>query len=267
MPEVSIILPAYNSEKFLASAMKSVLNQSFKDWELIVVDDCSTDKTKRIAECFAEKDSRVKVIQAETNGGAGAARNIAMDHASGQYYAFIDADDLWVRERLEKQMKFMKDNNHAITYSSYVCVGEDLKPKDRGYTKAVKELDYKSYMKNTQVSMDTIIIDVSKTGRPPMPKERGVREDFEMHMALLKKGFKDEVLSFYRVREGQSSANKLDMARVMLKRYMQEKDIAVHKRLIRFGHYAVNATAKRLKSAKDVSYDKEVLSNLKDKSR
>ncbi len=92
-----------------------------------------------------------------------------------------------------------------------------------------------------------------------------------MHMVLLKKGFKyhgfDEVLSFYRVSEGQSSANKVAMARVMLTRYLKEDNIALHKRLMRFGYYALNATTKRLKSTKEVPYDKDILSKLKDKSR
>lgn len=267
--KISIITPAYNSEKFLGQTINSVLWQTYKNWEMIIVDDKSTDSTYEVAKKYAEKDSRIKVIQAEENGGAGAARNIAMDHASGKYYAFIDADDLWVPERLEKQIKFMKDNDYAITYSSFILIDEEGNPKNKGYTKAVKELDYKSFMKNTQVSMDALIIDVSKTGRPPMPKERGVREDFEMHVALLKKGFKynglDEILSFYRVRDGQSSSNKVDMAKIMLKRYMKEDSIALHKRLMRFGHYAVNAAAKRLKKANNAVFDRRVLDRLKER--
>ncbi|MDR1693764.1 MAG: glycosyltransferase [Lactobacillaceae bacterium] len=267
--KISIITPAYNCEKYLESTIKSVLKQTYKNWEMIIVDDKSTDNTYNVAMEYAKKDPRIKVIKAEENGGPGAARNIAFDNAAGRYYAFIDADDIWAPERLEKQHGFMKDNGYALSHSSFIFIDENNNPK-KGYMKA-SDLDYKSYMKDTQISLDAFMMDVSKTGRPPMPKERGVREDLEMHLALLKRGFTsyalDEVLSFYRIRGNQESANKATMARMMLKRYMQEKNLAPHKRLLRFGHYAVNAVAKRIKDNKNVNFNKSILEELKNKER
>lgn len=268
--KISIITPAYNCEEFLPMTIKSVLKQTYQNWEMIIVDDCSTDGTYEKALEYAQKDNRIKVVKAPVNGGPGAARNIAFDNASGKYYAFLDSDDLWVKERLEKQHKFMQDNDYAISHSSFIYIDEIGNAKDSGYIKA-RTLDYKDFMKDTQISLTAMMIDVSKTGRPPMPKERGVREDLEMHLALLKKGYKsygmDEILSFYRIRGRQESANKLEMAKMMLKRYMAEKNIAPHKRLLRFGAYAFNATAKRLKSTKNAEFDTNILEELKKKGR
>ncbi|MDD4555993.1 MAG: glycosyltransferase family 2 protein [Alphaproteobacteria bacterium] len=271
MPEISIIAPAYNSEKYLASTIKSILHQTYNDWELIFVDDCSTDKTRQIAESFAEKDSRIKVYRNEKNYGVGETRNFAMEQAKGRYFAFIDSDDVWAKTKLEKQYRFMKENNYPISHTSYIFMDENGDPKSRGYVKADKEVDLRRYMKTTQIGFSTSMVDTKQTGIPDIPKERTLGNDAEAWIRLFKKGFKsygiNEVLCFYRVREKQISRNKLKMAKTALKRYMAQTEIPFAKRLYYWGRYAVNATAKRLRPTQKVAYDKNLLSSLKDKNR
>ena len=111
---VSIITPTFNCEKFIAETILSVQAQTYQDWELLIVDDCSTDKTVEIISSFQEKDSRIKYFYNTTNKGSAISRNIALQNAKGKWIAFLDSDDLWHPEKLEKQIEFMKKNNYHL---------------------------------------------------------------------------------------------------------------------------------------------------------
>lgn len=126
---VSIITPAYNSEKFIAETIQSVLAQTYQNWELLIVDDCSTDKTAEIISRFQEQDSRIKYFYNSTNKGSAVSRNIALQKASGRWIAFLDSDDLWHPEKLEKQIEFMKKNNYRFSYTNYCEIDESSKEK------------------------------------------------------------------------------------------------------------------------------------------
>ena len=106
---VSIIMPSYNTGKFIKETINSVLNQTYNNWELIIVDDCSTDDTEEIVNAI--KDNRIKFLKNSTNSGAAISRNKAIKEAKGKWIAFLDSDDLWKKEKIEKQIKFMKKNN------------------------------------------------------------------------------------------------------------------------------------------------------------
>ncbi len=121
---VSIITPTYNSEQFIAEAIKSVQNQSYSHWEIIIVDDCSKDKTVNIIQNFIDEDHRIYLIQLDKNSGAGVARNNAINNAKGRYIAFLDSDDLWKPDKLSKQIKFMQRHNIPFTFSFYDCINE-----------------------------------------------------------------------------------------------------------------------------------------------
>ena len=112
---VSIITPTYNCGKFIGQTIESVLNQSYQNWEMIIVDDCSTDNTKEIVEKYVKQDKRIKYYVLEVNSGAAVARTKAMQLASGEYIAFLDSDDLWMPDKLEKQILFMKVNDFNFT--------------------------------------------------------------------------------------------------------------------------------------------------------
>src|SRR5690625_4333075 len=106
---VSVITPAYNAERFIEETIESVLQQTYSEWEMIIVDDRSTDNTVAIIERYVKKDDRIKLIELPDNSGSAVARNTAMDHARGRYLAFLDSDDLWLPEKLERQLKFMQE--------------------------------------------------------------------------------------------------------------------------------------------------------------
>lgn len=124
---VSIITPAYNSEKFIAETIQSVLAQTYQNWELLIVDDCSTDKTAEIISRF--QDSRIKYFHNYTNKGSAFSRNLALQKAKGKWIAFLDSDDLWHPEKLEKQIEFMKKNNYRFSYTNYCEIDETSKER------------------------------------------------------------------------------------------------------------------------------------------
>ena len=124
---VSIITPTFNSERFIAETILSVQAQTYLDWEMIIIDDCSTDRTAEIVASFQEKDSRIKYFYNTTNNGSAFSRNLALQKAKGKWIAFLDSDDLWHPEKLEKQIEFMTKNNYHFSYTNYCEIDENSK--------------------------------------------------------------------------------------------------------------------------------------------
>ena len=124
---VSIITPTFNSERFIAETIVSVQAQTYQDWEMIIIDDCSTDRTAEIVASFQEKDSRIKYFYNSTNKGSAFSRNLALQNAKGKWIAFLDSDDLWLPEKLEKQIEFMTKNNFHFSYTNYCEIDENSK--------------------------------------------------------------------------------------------------------------------------------------------
>lgn len=122
---VSIITPSYNCAKFVEETIQSILSQTHTNWELLFQDDCSTDNTKEIVVKYAEKDSRIKYECNAYNSGAAITRNNALRRAKGKWIAFLDSDDIWLPDKLEKQIKFMQNNNYYFSYHEYTEITED----------------------------------------------------------------------------------------------------------------------------------------------
>ena len=120
---VSIIMPSYNTGKFIKETINSVIAQTYSNWELIIVDDCSTDNTDEIVKSI--NDNRIIYLKNETNSGAAISRNKALREAKGRWIAFLDSDDLWKNDKLEKQIKFMKENNCYFSYTNYIEIDEN----------------------------------------------------------------------------------------------------------------------------------------------
>ena len=131
---VSIVMPAYNSEPFIEESIRSVQSQTYGDWELLIVDDCSTDKTISIANEIACGDSRIHVFQNKQNSGAAYSRNRALREAKGDWIAFLDSDDLWDKEKLAKQLSFMRDNRCGFSYTKYETVDEEGRPLQKSFS-------------------------------------------------------------------------------------------------------------------------------------
>lgn len=136
---VSIITPTWNCAKFIGETIRSIQNQTYENWELIISDDCSTDLTREVIEPYLQCDKRIKYICNERNSGAAITRNNALKVAKGKWIAFLDADDLWLPEKLEKQVAFMAENGYAFSYHEYTEIAED--GKDLGiYVSGIKKV-------------------------------------------------------------------------------------------------------------------------------
>lgn len=262
MDKVSVILPVYNCEAYLKHTLVSVESQNYKNWELLLVDDASTDKTLEIANEFAAKDARIKVIHLNKNVGVGAARNIALAQADGRYIAFIDGDDLWAKEKLARQIVFMRKHNAALSHtaSAYMNADGDILP--RGQANVDERITIKDYMKTSQILMSSVMIDRQKIHDIHFPEDRKLCEDARLWMNYLRRGEPfyglNQVLLAYRVRPNQLSRRKDKMALAAFKRYMSETSLTPLERISCFMHYAVNTTKKwSRKSTLDMQYIKE----------
>lgn len=127
---VSVIIPNYNSEKFIVETIESVLSQTYQNWELLVVDDCSTDSSVALIEGYTQRDNRIRLLRNENNKGAAYARNVGLQQAQGKWIAFLDSDDLWMPEKLERQVAFMKEKGYAFTYTDYTRIDEGSQSRD-----------------------------------------------------------------------------------------------------------------------------------------
>jgi teichuronic acid biosynthesis glycosyltransferase TuaG len=210
---VSIITPSYNSEKFIADTIRSVQSQTYTNWELLIVDDCSTDGTKHIVKDFMEEDRRVTFHQLRKNSGAGVARNQAVEMAGGKYIAFLDSDDLWQPEKLEKQIAFMETNRLPFTFSFYDCIDEDGNPLHKRI-EAPKTLRYSHLFFCNFVGNLTGIYDAEYFGKIPISGIRK-RQDWMVWLTVLKRIRKGkpvpESLALYRVRKNSISSSKLTL--------------------------------------------------------
>lgn len=210
---VSIIMPAYNSEKYIADSIQSIQKQTYANWQLLIVDDCSTDNTVSVVNKFIQLDSRIQLFQLRKNEGTGVARNTALSKASGRYIAFLDADDLWKPLKLESQIAFMQSNKLPFTFSFYDCInvkGETLSktiysPKKLTYL----QLFFCNYIGNL-----TAIYDVNYFGKLPISNIRK-RQDWMLWLTILKeiKNTKPvpESLAFYRIRKNAISSAKINL--------------------------------------------------------
>lgn len=210
---VSIITPSFNSELFIAETITSVQNQTYPNWEMIIVDDCSTDATVTIIEQFAQNDARIRLITLGENSGAGIARNTAISKAKGRYIAFLDSDDLWQPEKLAKQILYMVNHNVPFTFSFYDCVdeqGNSLKKR----VQAPQPLTYRQLFFCNFVGNLTGIYDTHFFGKIPISSIRK-RQDWMVWLTILKK-IKTaqpvpESLALYRIRKDSVSSAKINL--------------------------------------------------------
>jgi teichuronic acid biosynthesis glycosyltransferase TuaG len=210
---VSIITPTYNSEKFISASIQSVQAQTHCNWELIIIDDCSNDKTLEIVNKALQLDSRINLYSLDKNEGTGAARNIGVANSKGNYIAFLDSDDLWMPNKLESQLNFMKKNNLPFTFSFYECIDEEgLNMSIR--KEAPKLTTYRKLFFCNYIGNSTAIYNAEILGKIPIDKIRK-RQDWMLWLTILKK-IKvaqpiPEVLAYYRVRKNSISASKIEL--------------------------------------------------------
>jgi glycosyltransferase involved in cell wall biosynthesis len=226
---VSIITPTYNCGPFIAETIASAQAQTYTNWEMIIVDDCSTDNTKAIVDEIAEKDPRVKYYCLEENSGAAVARTRAMELAEGEYMAFLDSDDLWLPEKLEMQIAFMRDNGYAFSCTAYEQIDEDSNPLGR-VIKTVKKTDYNRLLLDCPVGNSSVMYSVEQMGKFEVPNIRK-RNDDALWLQMLKKekyiyGM-PTVLMRYRIRRNSISSNKLKVVKYHWIRYREIEHLNV----------------------------------------
>nr|WP_314377818.1 glycosyltransferase family 2 protein [uncultured Campylobacter sp.] len=235
---VSVIMPSYNSENFIEQSIKSVQEQTYPYWELIIVDDCSQDNSAKIIKGIAKQDSRIKFIKLKTNSGAAVARNTAIKIASGRYIAFLDSDDLWLKDKLNLQIEFMKKNGLSFTYGSYRLMDEFN--NDMGCFITKGEITYNSMLKTCSVGCLTAIYDVSQLGKIYMPNA-DKREDYATWLKILKKIKVTkgclEPLAIYRRHRKSVSANKIKIAFYQWRFYRDIEKLSWFKSVYYFMNY------------------------------
>lgn len=218
---VSIITPCFNSEKYVSQAVQSVISQTHQNWELLLIDDCSSDATYSIISNFASQDVRIKAFKLDNNSGAGIARNFAIQKASGNYIAFLDADDLWKPEKLEKQLHFMQTQNLPFTFSFYETIDEAGNLRNDTITTPSK-ITYKQLYFCNWIGNLTGIYSVDFFGKIPISPIKK-RQDWMLWLQIVKQIENaipvPESLAYYRVREDSISASKWKLIKYNFKVY------------------------------------------------
>lgn len=209
-PLVSVIMPAYNAEDFIGDAIGSVQKQTYKNWELYVIDDASTDATVKITRELAEKDQRIKLLRNSRNAGPGYSRNRGIEAASGRFICFLDADDLWLEQKLELQVKLMLERDSGMLFSSYYLLPEDAQEANK-LIRALPVLTRKKLLRSNYVGNLTGMYDTAKTGKIYAPLIRK-RQDWGLWLQVLTKTGSatgiPEPLAVYRQRKDSVSGNK-----------------------------------------------------------
>jgi teichuronic acid biosynthesis glycosyltransferase TuaG len=244
-PKVSVITPLYNAEKYIGTTIESVLNQTYSNWEMIIVDDGSADKGLEIAEKFARIEERIKIISGNKNMGAAKARNKAIEAATGRFIAFLDSDDLWLPQKLENQISFMLSNDYAFTYTAYRKISED--GKKGGIIHAPEKLSYHDILKTCSIGCLTVIYDTQKLGKMLMP-DILKRQDFGLWLSILKKipyayGL-NITLAEYRVRTDSISGNKWNAAKYQWKVYREIENLGIIQSAFYFTNYFFHGLVK-----------------------
>ena len=245
---VSIITPCYNSTKFIKQCIESVLAQTYTNWEMIIVDDCSNDNSKENILVFSKNDTRIKAFFLDKNIGPAEARNFGIKKSKGRYVAFLDSDDLWLPEKLEQQLLFMQKYNIAFSYTSYQSISEDG-ASCLNIIKVPKKMMYYDYLKNTIIGCLTVIIDREQTGNFEMPNIRS-SHDMALWLLIMKRGFPayglDKPLASYRIVSGSNTSSKINAAIDVWRVYREVEKLSYLYGFWCFLNYMFNAIKKRI---------------------
>ena len=243
---VSIITPAYNAADYIVETIESVLAQTYTSWEMLIVNDCSQDNTAEIVQSYAAKDKRIKLISLQQNSGAAAARNTAIKNANGRYIAFLDSDDLWKKEKLQKQISFMQQNCYAFTFTAYEHF-KDVKDNIQNKIQAPKSLNYKQALKGNQIGCLTVMLDRKQIQNVEFSKQR--HEDYILWLNILKQGITaygiNESLAKYRIGNSKSvSSNKLQSALWTWNVYRENQKLSALQTIYYMFFYMINGIIK-----------------------
>lgn len=247
--KVSIITPVFNVAELVGATIDSVLSQTYGDWEMLLVDDVSTDNSWNVICSYAKKDPRIKCWRLDHNSGAAKARNFAIKQARGRFIAFLDHDDLWLPDKLQKQVEFSLGKSAAITYTAYECI--DVSGKRTGRViRAHKVLTYRKMLAYNFIGCLTAMYDREIIGGKVFMPEILKRQDYALWLKILRSGHHayglNEVLALYRTGRKSLSSNKFDAAKYNFKLLTEVEGISTLKAACYFVRYCILGVRKYL---------------------
>lgn len=223
---VSIITPNYNASAFIIDCLKSVKNQTYQNWEMIIIDDASTDDSATKIEHIIKDDSRFKLLKLNENSGPAIARNFGIETSKGDYIAFLDSDDSWFPGKLEIQLAFMKKRNIALSFTAYYSVNE-VKEKQK-MIKVKENVTYKDLLTNNYIGCLTAMYSVDHLGKVYMPIVNK-RQDWGLWLKITKKGISaygiEQPLACYTRRQSSVSSNKFRLLKYNWRIYREHEKL------------------------------------------
>lgn len=248
---VSIIVPVYNAEKYIVETMEHVVAQTYKDWELLLVVDGGGDASAQVIREYKEAkgEERLRLLVRKENGGAARARNMGLREAAGRYIAYVDADDLWMPEKLEKQLQYMREKQAAFVFTGYEFA--DGQGVGTGRTVHVPpRLTYKEALKNTTIFTSTVMFDTSRIPKEKLEMPDIKSEDTALWWKVLREGHVayglDQNLVLYRRPQQSLSSNKLEAIRRIWNLYRRAENLSVPYSLYNFCFWAWRAVLRRI---------------------
>ena len=247
---ISIIVPVYNAGTYIEETIAMVRAQSYSRWELILVDDCSSDDSiSRIEDFMAGDNRNIRLIRKSSNEGAARARNTGIMEAKGRYIAFLDADDVWMPDKLEKELAFMKEKNAAFVFTAYEF-GDENAQRTGKIVHVPETLTYRQALSRTIIFTTTVMLDTEQTGRELIKMPEVESEDTATWWKILRKGFTayglNEVLAVYRRPAKSLSSNKLKAVKRIWNLYRKEEKLSLWCSGYHFLFWAAGATLRRL---------------------
>ena len=246
---ISIVMPVFNAAAWLKQTVASVQEQTYENWELIAVDDCSPDESFRMLERMAQKDARIRPIRREENGGAARTRNTGMDAARGQYLAFLDSDDLWDAKKLEKELAFLKERQAAFAFTAYEF-GDENGIGNGKIVRVPRTLSYRAALSRTVIFTTTVMFDLERIDRNLILMPDVKSEDTATWWQILRAGYTahglNENLAVYRRPKNSLSSNKLEAIRRIWNLYRNREKLSVAASAYYLCFWALRATARRL---------------------
>lgn len=257
---VSIIIPVYNASQFIEDTIICIEKQTYPNYEAIFIDDCSIDNSFQIIENYQKNNKRIKIIKLKKHKGVSFARNIGIRKANGRYLCFLDADDIWKDNKLEEQVKFIKENNYTFVYTAFRYINQEG-DKVSKKIEVPMELTYKGALLNTRILTDTAMLDLAKIPKRRCYMPNIMHEDMATWWKILKKGYfaygQNEDLVYCRKAKNSRSSKKLKSAMYRWRLYRKTEKLSIIKSLYCFSHYAINAIIKRTGKMYDFTLLKE----------
>lgn len=257
---VSIIVPVYNAGNYIEETIRMVEAQTYQDWELLLIDDCSADNSRAVIEAYIKERGQklsseeqnkkeIRLIRHAENGGAARTRNTGIAEAQGRYIAFLDADDIWMPDKLTREVEFLQEKQAAFVFTSYEF-GDEQAMGTGKIVHAPEFLTYEKALSSTVIFTSTVLIDTEKTGKGLVYMPLVKSEDTALWWKLLKNGFTayglDEVLVIYRRPAKSLSSNKLEAIRRIWYLYRKEEKLPLVKSCVCFMLWAYRAARRRM---------------------